>query len=63
MGGFLAPQGGCGNDIIIRDDNPQFGHSLYILFLVSWIVWLLIVVKNMESSFKVIIKEAYVAGV
>ena len=55
-----APRSGCGNDISIRDDNPQFGHSLYILFLVSWIVWLLIVVKNMESSFKVIIKESYV---
>ena len=63
MGGFLAPQGGCGDDISSRDDNPQFGHSLHILFLVSWIVWLLIVLKNMESSFKVIIKEAYVAGV
>ena len=57
-----TPRSGFGN-ASIRDDNPQFGLSLYILFLVSWIVWLLMVVKNMESSFKVIIKASYVAGV
>ena len=63
MGGFVAPQGQGVGTPAFETDNPQFRHSLYILFLVSWIVWLLMVVKNMESSFKVIIKASYVAGV